>query len=87
MKSINYDVVDPIIILKMTETNSAEFLEGLFERCNTLSFYRETDRVNIAFAGFRQIECTPFEGALVCNVCGLALEAFDDATAINTHAW
>ena len=64
----------------MTETNSAEFLEGLVERYNTLSFCSETDRENIAFAGFRQIEDTPFEGAVVCNVCGLALEAFDVAT-------
>ena len=67
----------------MTETSSAEFLEGLVERYNTLSFYSETDQVNIAFARFRQLEGTPFEGAVVCNVCGLA---FDVAVAINTHA-
>ena len=71
----------------MMETNSAEFLEGLVERYNTLSFYSETDRVSIAFAEFHQIEDTPFEGAVLCDDCGLALEAFDVAAAINTHAW
>ena len=71
----------------MMETNTAEFLEGLVERYNTLSFYSETVRVSIAFAGFHQIEDTPFEGAVLCDDCGLALEAFDVAAAINTHAW
>ena len=59
----------------MSEINNPEFLKELVERCNTLSFYRESERETIAYAGFHQLENTELEGAVVYIMRGLGLEA------------